>query len=212
MVLAGPHGSPAEVLVDLERKLSILEFRRISPVIQAGFDEGRGVFDELDEDSEFLQVPSEVQDSREIPPEWKALSAEFQGPVYSFYVLLGATKLSFLNCYIDISDRSLRELFARDAVHSFYAAVLAATTSMRATHGFGALELPFEPISPARALEAIWSNPESPGAPSWVGIVSQDVMSEDDMMHNDAAKDFDISSLAAGFWLLENKEYLALYR
>jgi hypothetical protein len=211
MVLSGPHASPAEVLVDLEQRLSFLEFHRTFSVIQGGFDERRGVFDELDEDSASLQGPLEVRDSRDALPEWKALSTEFQGPTHSIYVLLGVTKPAFLNCYINISNRSLDKLFSQEAVHGFYAAVLAATLSTNATCGFGALELPFDPISPEKALAAIWNNPEYPGAPSWLGLISQALMSESDMMRN-AAEHFEITSLAAGFWLLEHKEYLAFYR
>jgi len=125
--------------------------------------------------------------------------------------LIGATESKFINCYVDITERTLRKLFEQEKIAQYYAILGIIGTCCQASGGYGAIELPFSPIAPHQVINAIWENPQNPEGPSSMGLIPEQTL-------NQAALDtvtkspFTLADRMAGFWILAEKDYLSFFK
>ncbi|HAI70250.1 MAG TPA: hypothetical protein DCM38_12545 [Gammaproteobacteria bacterium] len=208
-ILSGDFINPAELLVRIEQQLSPLAFRTIQPIYRVEFDDEREVFDETDSDD--VSGFEMIDGIKKQIDHWQGNAITFQGDDFSFYLLIGATNSKFINCYVDITERTLRKLFDQDKIAQYYAILGIIGTCCQASGGYGAIELPFSPIAPDQVINAIWENPDNPDGPASIGLIPEQTL-------NQAALDrvtkspFTLTDRMAGFWILAEKEYLSFFK
>jgi len=207
-ILSGEFINPAELLVRIEQQLYPLAFRKIPPFYRVEFDEEREVFDETDSDE--VSGFEMIEGIKEQIEHWQGNAINFQSEDFSFYLLIGATDSKFINCYVDITERTLRKLFEQEKIAQYYAILGIIGTCCQASGGIGAIELPFSPIAPHQVINAIWENPQNPEGPSSIGLIPEQTL-------NQAALDtvtkspFTLADRMAGFWILAEKDYLSFF-
>ena len=208
-ILSSEFINPAELLVRIEQQLSPLAFRKIPPIYRVEFDEEREVFDETDSDE--VSGFEMIEGIKEQIAHWQGNAINFQSDDFSFYLLIGATDSKFINCYVDITERTIRKLFEQEKIAQYYAILGIIARCCQASGGYGAIELPFSPIAPHQVINAIWKNPENPDGPSSIGLIPEQSMNQatlDIVTQNP----FTLTDRIARFWILAEKDYLSFFK
>ena len=203
-ILSGEFLNPVEVLIKIEQQMSHLGFRKIPPIYRVELDTERGVFDETDNDE--ISKFNTINEIKEPIQDWQGHSLNFQSKDFGFYLLIGTIESKFINCYIDITERTLRKLLEQQTISKYYAILGAIGACCQAKGGYGALELPFAPISPNQIINAIWENPEYPDIPSSMGLIPE--VKQEAALKTKLKNPFTLSYKTAGFWIVTEKDDL----
>jgi hypothetical protein len=206
-IIAGPDQPISTVLAELKRQLIHLGFARAFSVVRAGIDASRGVFDEVDEEIDAFGSVSTLKDKMKL---WEGASIEFWCDDVQLYLLVARLDSTGINCFIDVSVRTITRLFREAKIQKFYAAIIAIAMACRATAGFGDVELPFAPICSEDAIHAIWDNPENVGRAAALGLISGNTIPRAKLKKMSIGK-FKVNEWLPGYWLLEGNDYLATY-
>lgn len=204
ITLSAPYGSPADILTAVEPELSKLGFHKGPTVYRVEFDRNRGVFDELDEGE--ITYAGPLGDIRDKMAEWEGLSIEFSSPDFTFYLLIGARGRDFVNCYVEVTGRTLANLAEIGKVNELLGASVAVALASKASGAFGQFEQSFTPIPPERVIEGIRKNPEDPGTPSLFGLIPM-AGSSKAQAEDLAGDDFEIFEIAVGFWGMKHVDF-----
>ena len=209
VILSGPFQDVARSLVIIDQEMAGLDAQINSDLYRVEFDAapGRGVFDETG------QAPVDFGDFADNMLRivgWSGVSVEYLVDDFVLSIMTARWQSDFINCFVNINLKTFIRLYKENNIEKYYQALEAMAAACQATGGFGRAELPFEPVSPSKAVEAIVNNPHTPGHPSSLGVISSAYMPQKEVERLVSGR-FKIKEWASGFWFLQEKGYLDTY-
>jgi len=208
-ILAGPVRDMARLLIEIDIEMSGLGARLDSDLGRAAFDPDpdRGVFDGTGDKPVFYD---DFMENMLRIVGWTGVSLGYRFEDFSLSILASRPGDHYVNCFVDVGLKSLAGLIAQDRVASYYQGIEALARACRAEAGFGGPDLPFRPVTPAAAIEAVFSGPAASGHPGVFGLVSTVSMSAKDMEKRKSDR-FDLDEWASGYWFLERRDFRDSY-
>lgn len=174
-VHAGPSQPLNDLMVNIESQMEKIGFKKAGSVYRVEID-GRGAFEE---DEQYVIWGKKFRGSKDDLKNWGGLSVEFNNSEFTAYLLVGNYNNQYLNAFIEVSGRAISKLVLEDESDSFMRLVSVIAACINSQGGFGAFELPFEPVPPEKVISYIFKNPD--GIPSLLGIIPEKLADEVEM-------------------------------
>jgi len=153
IVFAAPDRAIGSVLIDIDSRLKRSAYRCSGAIVRAGMDASRGVFDEIDTETDAFRQVTEVAATLD---EWPGAAVEYLNQsVGTMYLLLGRQRGEYLNVWVDVAERQLRRAIHEDKARVFYRALAAIAGACHSDVGIGDLEIPFKPRRPQELKESL---------------------------------------------------------
>ncbi|MGA9669930.1 MAG: hypothetical protein WBQ94_12015 [Terracidiphilus sp.] len=159
VVLSGPLLDVFGSIFALFRDLEPLGFRHDGSIVR------------IEESEEEISVPFEAQ-SAKLVADWMGAAASFSTRGITLDVIVTRWD-SFSNVDIETGEGILRRAYQEGRFAAYLLALAAIATTCRAAGGTGGYDFNPDPISPEHIMGTITNNPENPGYPSDLGIVSR---------------------------------------
>jgi hypothetical protein len=203
MALVGPQQRVAVLLASIDRRLS-----------EAGLSRGSAVYQEdLDGDSHpDVEVPLSGRPVRDVIDKlifWRAASMEFHRDALTVEIVIGQRAIGFTNCFLRTDLRSFIRLYQQKQQNAYFAAAVGVAESIAAMGGYGAVELPFDPLAPDQLISRINGGEEGSGGGADCALLLKEDTPRDRITELFGTM-FEVRELGA-YWLLESREFLALY-
>jgi hypothetical protein len=199
-IFAAPAQDAGSVLIAVDQSLADLGFRRGNTLSRLELE--KNIEEEISHFGTLSAAAPRIKD-------WSGASISFQSRDFGIAVAAYSWKQGFHNCYVSLPWKRFIELFQSGKRDLYYASLFAVAGASATVAGFADVGLDPDPFSPDDAVARIKDNPAKPGSPSSLGLISQKRMKPAEVRAF-ASQAFVLREVS-GYWLLEEKDYLAVY-